>query len=169
MIFITGDVHCPIDVYKLKNRVWTAQKDLTRNDYLIICGDMGIVWALDKTDLYWQLWFEHKNFTTLFIDGNHENHNALDSIEVEMQNGGKIHRVMPYVIHLMRGQIYDIEGLKIFTFGGASSHDKEYRIENVSWWRRELPDVFEMDEARENLECVDNKVDLITFNTCSCS
>ena len=45
---------------------------------------MGIVWALDKTDLYWQLWFEHKNFTTLFIDGNHENHNALDSIEVEM-------------------------------------------------------------------------------------
>ena len=76
---------------------------------------------------------------------------------------------MPYVIHLMRGQIYDIEGLKIFTFGGASSHDKEYRIENVSWWRRELPDVFEMDEARENLERVDNKVDLITFNTCSCS
>lgn len=27
-------------------------------------------------------------------------------------------------LHLMRGQVFEIDGKKIFTFGGASSHDK---------------------------------------------
>ena len=27
------------------------------------------------------------------------------------------------MIHLMRGQIFEIDGKSIFTFGGASSHD----------------------------------------------
>ena len=45
MIFITGDVHCDYDVHKLNTHNWTKQKELTKNDYLIVCGDMGIVWS----------------------------------------------------------------------------------------------------------------------------
>ena len=38
-------------------------------------------------------------------------------------DGGKVHKIRPSVIHLMRGQVFELEGKKIFTFGGASCHD----------------------------------------------
>ena len=38
-------------------------------------------------------------------------------------NGGKVHFVRPNVIHLMRGQVFTLQGQTYFTFGGASSHD----------------------------------------------
>ena len=37
--------------------------------------------------------------------------------------GGKIQRIRPSIIHLMRGQVYLIDGKKVFSFGGASSQD----------------------------------------------
>lgn len=71
---------------------------------------------------------------------------------VEMWNGGKRHRIKDSVIHLMRGQVYDIDDYKIFTMGGAESTDKIYRTENVSWWEREMPCEEEYEEAFDNLE-----------------
>lgn len=60
-------------------------------------------------------WFDESNFTTLFVDGNHENHALLDTFPVEEWHGGKIHRIKPSVIHLMRGQVFEIDGKNIFT------------------------------------------------------
>ena len=68
-------------------------------------------------------WLDCKSFTTLFVDGNHENFDRLYEYPVEEWHGGKVHKIRPSVIHLMRGQIFEIEGKSIFTFGGASSHD----------------------------------------------
>ncbi|WRK54937.1 hypothetical protein SD457_08900 [Coprobacillaceae bacterium CR2/5/TPMF4] len=39
-----------------------------------------------------------------------------------------------------------------FCFGGAFSHDIEYRIENISWWQDELPVQEEIDNAIANLK-----------------
>lgn len=47
----------------------------------------------------------------------------LNEMPIEYWNGGKIHRVRPSVIHLMRGQVFNLQGKMFFTFGGASSHD----------------------------------------------
>lgn len=63
------------------------------------------------------------NFKKLLTDGNHENFDRLYAYPVEMWHGGKVHKIRPSVIHLMRGQIFELEEKKIFTFGGASSHD----------------------------------------------
>jgi len=161
MIYVTGDVHCPHDVKKLATERWSAQKSLTKDDYLIVCGDMGIVWDGSRSDHYWQEWFQSKPFTTLFVDGNHENHVMLNNYLVQDWNGGKVHFIKPRVIHLMRGQVYNIVGVKLFTMGGASSHDKEYRIEGLSWWPEELPSDDEYAEAEKNLEANDWKVDLV--------
>lgn len=162
MIKITGDVHCPIDIKKLNTTYWPEQKTMTRNDYLIVCGDMGLVWnGRDKEDKYWQQWFESKPFTTLFVDGNHENHPQLNSYLVEEWKGGKVHKLRPHVYHLMRGQVYIIDGVKVFTMGGASSHDKEYRMEGVDWWPEEMPSDAEYAEAIENLEKHAWTVDLV--------
>lgn len=65
------------------------------------------------------------------------------------------------IIHLMRGQVYTINGKTFFTFGGAQSHDKWHRKEGISWWAREMPSDEEYEEGFANLAKVDNKVDYI--------
>lgn len=180
-IFITGDTHGDIDIKKLNTQNFPVQKDLTKDDYVIIAGDFGNIWYGTRDisvtnpnyeippqhkpyvgkDDYHLKWFENKNFTTLFIDGNHENHALLSSYPVEMWNGGKIHRIKPSVIHLMRGQVFEIAGKTFFTMGGASSNDKAYRRENMSWWPGELPDEEEFREALVNLERYDFRVDYV--------
>lgn len=163
MIFITGDTHGHIDIHKLNTKNFPIQSELTKNDYLIICGDCGIVWGGTnaESDEFWQNWLEEKPFTTLFVDGNHENHDLLAQYPVTEWHGGKVHMIKPGVIHLMRGQVFEIDGKTFFTMGGASSHDKQYRKEGVSWWARELPSPEEYDEAVHNLNRHNWKVDYV--------
>ena len=97
----------------------------------------------------------------LLMVSNHENFDALAQYKVEKWHGGKVQFITPSIIHLMRGQIYDIEGLSIFTMGGATSIDKYCRVEGVDWWPQEMPSNEEYDEAFRNLDAHDNKVDLI--------
>lgn len=167
MIYVTGDTHIPIDIKKLNIKNFPVQSTLSKNDYVIICGDFGGVWDNSKSDLWWLNWLDNKNFCTLFVDGNHENFDLLNAMPVENWCGGKIHRVKDSVLHLMRGQVYDIEGLKIFTFGGAASTDKEYRKEGKSWWSQEIPSVAEKQEAMNNLEAHNWKVDYVFSHTCA--
>lgn len=161
MIYITGDTHIPIDVGKLSSKRFPEQKELTNTDFLIICGDFGGVWCGDNEELYWRKWFDNKNFTTLFIDGNHENHDMLEEYPEIDFFGGKAHKISNRIYHLMRGQIYDIDGKKIFTFGGASSHDKDLRKEGKNWWSRELPSEDEIKTAIKNLTDTNWKVDIV--------
>ena len=67
MIFITGDTHIPIDIGKLSSKCFPEQKEMTKNDYVIICGDFGGVWDGSNEEKYWIKWLKSKNFTTLFI------------------------------------------------------------------------------------------------------
>ena len=165
-LYVCGDTHGQIDLAKLTSKWFKEGKSLTKNDYVLICGDCGAVWGEDSIDLYLQEWFSGKPWTTLYVDGNHENHDALDRRDVEMWNGGRIHRISDSLIHLMRGQVYEIDDRKIFTMGGATSHDKEWRTEGKSWWAREMPSMAEYDEAILNLAKNDNKVDYV-FSHCA--
>ena len=152
-IYITGDTHIPYDVTKLTTKAFPEQKKLTKNDYVLICGDFGGVWTgPGGSDDFWLRWFKRKRFTTLFVDGNHENFSLLNQYPVELWNGGKVHRVTDHVIHLMRGQLFTLDGCKIFTMGGGASGDVEFRTEGVSWWPEELPSDEEYEEARRNLD-----------------
>ena len=77
MILITGDIHGSHDISKLDNTKNPIFKKLTKEDYLIICGDFGLVWYNDMADTLWRTWLDEKPFTTLFVDGNHENFDLL--------------------------------------------------------------------------------------------
>jgi hypothetical protein len=93
----------------------------------------------------------------LFVDGNHENHDLLDSMPVSEWMGGHAHidPRWPHIVHMMRGEVYEVpdsgETVRIFAFGGARSHDIEWRTEGVSWWPRELPNLTEYERGMENL------------------
>lgn len=168
MIDVTGDCHGDFSRF-CEERFW-GQSDMTNDDYVIICGDFGGVWrqetdAKEENNLDW---LESRSWTTLFVDGNHENLNRLYAYPMGEWYGDKIHRIRSSMIHLMRGQIFEIEGKTIFAFGGASSHDIQggilnldapdfevkrmrlsngylpYRTKNLDWWECELPSKEEM-------------------------
>ena len=46
MIYITGDTHGTIDIRKLLDNQITEK--MTKDDYVIICGDFGLVWNHKK-------------------------------------------------------------------------------------------------------------------------
>ncbi len=161
MIYITGDTHIPIDIQKLSSKLFPEQKKMTKGDYVIICGDFGGLWDGGNEEKYWVKWLKDKNFTTLFVDGNHENFSLLNSLPVMDFAGGKVHRVEEGVYHLMRGEIYNLEGKNFFTFGGAASHDRAYRTEGKNWWSEELPSTAEYEYGLENLKSHNFFVDYI--------
>ena len=129
MIYITGDTHIPVDIGKLSVKRFPEQKEMTKRDYVIICGDFGGVWDGSNEEKYWIKWLKSKNFTTLFIDGNHENFEMLYNLPTVDFGGSIAHKVDDGIYHLIRGEVYNIDGKKFFVFGGASSHDKELRTE----------------------------------------
>lgn len=164
MIYVTGDTHGDIDFLKL--HIFAENNpELTRDDYVIIAGDFGGIWSeftMDRTLTP----YEKLPFTVLFVDGNHENFDIINSFPIEEWMGGKIHRIRSNIIHLMRGQVFTLEGKTIFTFGGATSIDKFMRRENISWWAAELPTGKEVEEGISNLEKYNNQVDYIITHSC---
>ena len=137
-IYVTGDTHIPLDIGKLNTKEFPEQKELNRDDYVVILGDFGLYWFRNEEHRYWKEWLEAKPFTVLWIDGNHENHEWIGELPVSRWHGGKVHQTSENIIHLMRGECYEIGGMRFLAAGGAQSYDRWGRIPSVSWWEEEL-------------------------------
>lgn len=159
-IYICGDTHGEIDIKKLYRTGRTIMNKLTPKDYLIILGDFGGIWDGSIWDDELLDWYEKQPYTILFVDGNHENHFLLNRFPVEDWCGGKIHRIRQNVFHLMRAQIFTIEGKTFLTMGGACSIDKAYRTQGIDWWAGEVATDKERKELYDIVEATD-KVDYI--------
>ena len=85
-IYITGDTHG--DFQRFGSKYFPQQKEMSRGDYVVIAGDFGGLWDGSQKDQYWLDWLNKKPFTTLFVDGNHENFDRLYSYPIEKWNGG---------------------------------------------------------------------------------
>lgn len=189
-VWITGDIHG--DPARLGTDSFYEQKEFSGNkdeNVVIIAGDFGLVWNREnenKNEKYWLKWLENKPFTTVFVDGNHENHCRLSTYPVKEWKGGFVHEIRPHVLHLIRGEVYSIEDKHFFAFGGASSHDISdgildyqdeewrdkaraldkqgkymYRIKELSWWEEELPTDEEMSNGIKNLEKYNYEIDYV--------
>ena len=194
MIYITGDCHGNFE--RFEEYIFPEQVEMTKEDFMIIAGDFGGVWFSNekhKDECEALDWLEDRPFTTLVVDGNHENFDRMNAYPVEEWCGGKVHKIRPSVIHLMRGQVFRIDGKKIFTFGGAQSHDIQggilepddsnfreelkkleqgwlpFRINHLDWWKEEMPSSFEMEEGIRNLKKHGNKVDFIVSHCAATS
>lgn len=156
-VYVTGDTHGVLARFKDD----FYNENVKSGDYVIIAGDAGILFTRgpEYTKLLRKI--RSLDFTLLWIDGNHENHDWIDSLPVTLWNGGKVHKITDNCYHLMRGQVYNIEGSTFFTMGGADSIDKEWRVEGLTWWKREMPSYEECNEALDNLAKYNNKVDYI--------
>ena len=188
MVYLTGDIHGNPRRFKVEN--FPDQKEMTKDDFVIILGDFGLVWSGSDEENYWLDWLNDKPFTTLFVDGNHENFEMLYKYPVIDFHGGKVHKIRNSVFHLMRGYVFDFCGKSFFAFGGAKSHDiqdgiidpydykdnpdemsriiyqwysegKMFRVNHVSWWEEELPTDEEMERGRDQLEKNNWEVDFV--------
>ncbi len=182
MIYITGDCHG--DWRRFGAKIFPEQAEMTRDDYVIVCGDFGF-WDRSPEQAWWLRWLSEKPFTLLWVDGNHENFDLLREIPPEDWHGGKVQRIGGNILRLMRGQVFELQGRSVFTFGGARSHDiadgildpdapefrsrlrqlrrrrAMFRVNHRSWWAEELPSHGELEEGRRNLQAHGWQVDFI--------
>ena len=163
MIYITGDTHG--EQARFSPATMPGEDKWGEDDILIICGDFGFLFANDARENAFLDKLSEKPYTICFCDGNHENFPAIYAYPQEEWNGGRVHRIRKNIFHLMRGQVFLIEGKKIFTMGGAYSIDKYMRKDGLSWWKEELPTNGEYREATQNLRETGNCVDYIITHT----
>lgn len=143
-VFITGDKHGSFRMFFGLQEKQAAGAE----DVLIIAGDAGYVM---KSDYMLKIRTIEQLFpgTVCFIDGNHENHELLSSLPVSEWNGGRVHRLSERVLHLLRGEIFDICGSRFFVLGGARSVGNH--IEGLERFRGEEPTPEEISCAQEKL------------------
>ena len=86
-IWVTGDLHGPIDIKKLNKKNLSDKCNFEGSkdeNFMIITGDFGLVWdwqGESKEEKYWLDWLNTRPYTVLFVDGNHENYDRLFSDE----------------------------------------------------------------------------------------
>ena len=162
VVYITGDTHGD-------QLMWDKciTPFLKSGDKIIVTGDFGVGF-FDGRQWPEEMFYDYladKDYTVLFCDGNHENFDKLYSYEIKSFCGGKAHLIRDNVIHLMRGEVYEIDGKKIFVMGGGYSLDKYLRKEGFSWWPQEMPDRSEYDNALDNLKACGSQVDHVITHT----
>lgn len=163
MIYITGDTHG--EQARFSPGAMPGEDKWSRDDTLIVCGDFGFLFADDEREHAFLDKLAQKPYTICFCDGNHENFPAICAYPKQVWHGGNVHRIRDNVIHLMRGQVFVLDGKKIFTMGGAYSIDKYMRREGFSWWPAEQPTDEEYREATQNLREAGSCVDIVITHT----
>lgn len=156
-VYITGDCHG--DFKKFSTDSFPEQKGLSRDDFVIVCGDFGL-WHDTKDERYWLNWLQSKPFTLLFVDGNHENFDRLYSDEFPIIDfhGGKVHKIRENVYHYKKSLYRD--------FNKRTQRGEMLRINHSSWWKEELPSEQEMEFGLKTLDDNSNKVDFIVTHCC---
>ena len=110
-IYVTGDTHgskphgfFSFDGFMRRFNIssFPEQKEMGKEDYVIICGDFGGVWDVDRlrvrespSEKAGLNWLEKKPFTTLFVPGNHENYDRLTGCSNEKLMDSWFYAKMP--------------------------------------------------------------------------
>ena len=154
MIYITGDTHGDITRFKSKEL-----RRLRKGDTLIICGDFGFAWDGSEREKRLIKWIGKRRYNVLFVEGTNDNLALLDAYPQAEWQGGKIRELSGRLRLMSRGEVFEIEGKRIFAFGGGEAQDEMIGCPNEEGG--ELPCPQEIDNARKNLERVGYKVDYI--------
>ena len=155
-VFVTGDIHGHHDIGKLNSSNFKEGRNLTKEDFVIILGDFGLVFNNERTtqEQHWLDWLNDKKWTTLFFRGNHDNEPKLNSDLKEVQMfGGTVSQIDDLSIYrLLDGYSYVVDQMKFLILGGAFSIDKYRRTEGRDWWPTEEMTFLETKQAFETLK-----------------
>jgi hypothetical protein len=169
MIYLTGDCHGDLKRFSSSN--FPEGRELTKDDVVIQLGDFGVIWGLDFIDSekYWMKWLGNKPWTTLVIQGNHENHDVIEELPVIEKFGGRVYDYEiddNHIYFSYPGEIFTINDKTFLALPKALSIDQEYRTEGKSWWANELWSKKEEENCLNNLDKINWKVDYVISHTC---
>ena len=155
MIYLASDMHGIIT-----DALEEYKRNAEESDLLIILGDLGM-WFENTEDNegFTQYMLSYPKKVAL-VDGNHENHEKINSFPIEIWNKGRVHRISENIVHLMRGEIFEINGKSFFAIGGCASSQKWINA-GKPWYAGENPTEDEIIYAKENLKKHSNSVNYI--------
>ena len=156
MIYVTGDTHA--DAARLSPQ---NLRKLKENDTLIICGDFGFLWNGDKKEEKILRELGSRKYHICFIDGTHENFKLLNEAPTVEWRYGKVKSIYGNLRYLLRGELYHMEGMKVFVMGGGESPDMDMRVGTEHWSREEMPSKEELYHGLANIEKAHFDVDFI--------
>ncbi len=110
---MVGDLHGNIE--KLQDVIAQVKNTDSLNGYLLCAGDFGFTWTNKKISELQT--FVNKlpiEFEILFIDGNHENFDILNCVNVVNKFDDMVGVLCDRVFYLARGHVYNICEKKIF-------------------------------------------------------
>jgi predicted phosphodiesterase len=128
---ILGDVHAEWTALNVViAKALKTHPDIT---HIFQVGDFGYAWPGVKNPFKFsrsyftdeQLAYLENEVDKRWLDGNHENFTKL------IEDCGKW---QPGWTWMPRGEILEVDDMRIMFFGGASSWDKERRVHGISWW-----------------------------------
>lgn len=183
MIYVTGDLHGSQEIDKLQPENFPEGQKLNKDDFLIVLGDFGLIWhplrpaqkrslwnpnppPMTEQEEYWLRFLSEQPYTTLFLDGNHENFDRLLAYPMKDFHGGRASQIHDTVWYLRRGEIFNLCGKSCFVLGGAQSIDMIWRTPGQSWWPQEVPSHEDYKNAQKNLRKYNDAVDFVFTHTC---
>ena len=165
-IYITGDTHGNFD----RIAEFCYDTHTTTDDLMIILGDAGINYYLDRRDLYLKSHLAQLPITFFCIHGNHEARpDNVPGYELISFRGNPAYwePECPNVCFAMDGMTYDFDGKQTFVCGGAYSVDKHYRLaRGWNWFEDEQPSEARKGFCSRALAQRDWKVDRVLTHTC---
>lgn len=176
MIVVTGDLHRNYDIKKIDEIASISNPP----SIVIIAGDFGGIWnqcsheddgaiKLHQKDLDFIDSLSKYPFKIISCLGNHENYDVINQLPRVDAYGGQIIKLSNNVELLDRGYVYELEGYKFLSVGGAMSMDRRYRIEHKSYWSEETVTEADIIKAISSIKKVNNKVDFVLTHTCPAS
>ena len=120
-------------------------------DLIVQVGDFGFGWQqiADGSDYFSSLvsgLAQTHRIPLYWLGGNHENYDALDALVGTAPPD--VSEIAPQVYYLARGATLTFDGVRFLFCGGATSVDKKYRVDGVSWWRQEEISYADVDRCK---------------------
>lgn len=161
MIYVTSDWH----LSKQHTEVLSLLDRTTKEDNVILLGNLADDWDMIENESWFVRMMNQYQTQILLVDGNHEDIKKLQGIPETLWNGMKVHQLGKRIYHILRGQVFYLEGKNFWIMGGDYSGKGYIMLLTDSWQEEETPSRREQQRGLEALIKLGWKVDYILTHT----
>lgn len=140
-LMLLGDLHG--NTPHLEKAAKMAKRE--KVDLIFQLGDFGFLWQTSRIPNVNNV-LKQFGVPLVWIDGNHENFEMLATLGATPQDDEPT-VLAEFITYSPRGYVWDFDGVKVMTLGGAFSVDVDSRLQGRSWWPEETITHRDVDRA----------------------